>query len=144
MIAEILFGVFMGFLGAWLIEKLYVSRATILPSVAVIFFVLLPSWASLNAFLKWYVLIGLFFGLIALYMLIKKMSLGKFFYEFTYLLYSGKTLMPVYSTVLLFRIWPERMFSPLFWTVMSIFIVASWLIGVLAFKNKYPFQNTLK
>ncbi len=57
--AEVLFGIIIGWIVALSFEKYYVSRATVLPNVVVIFFLMWPDWQKVTIIIQWFILIGI-------------------------------------------------------------------------------------
>lgn len=139
---EVLFSIVLGYFIALWFEKYYVSRASVLPNVAVIFFLMWPTWAQINNYVKWYILIGIFFGIIALGMLIKQKKIPGWMYDLTYPFYCGKTLMPIYTSIILFKeYFVIQLYSTPFWIVVGILLFVGWYIGVKYLDNDYPFKG---
>src|SRR3989344_6572376 len=128
---EAIFGLIMGFLIAWFFEKYYIGRFSVLPNVAGIFFLLQPYWLFIPTFVKWWTYVGIVLGIIALLFLFKKKELPKFVYDLTYPFYSGKTVMGIYTPLVLFKeFFPTNLFTIMFWIITGAFIIGVWFIGV--------------
>jgi len=138
---EVWFSIILGYLVALWLEKYYISRASVLPHVVVIFFLMWPTWTQINVYVKWYVLIGIFFGIVAFGMLIKKKKIPGWIYDLTYPFYCGKTLMPVYTSIIIFReFFPSHLYLTPFWIVVIILLVTGWYIGIKYLDNNPPFK----
>lgn len=139
---EAIFSIILGFLVALWFEKHYIGRASVLPNVAVIFFLMWPDWDKVNLYLKWYILIGLFLGTVALGLLIKKQKIPSWIYDATYPFYCGKTLIPIYTCILLFKEFsPNNIYSTPFWISATLLLICTWYVGVKYLDNNYPFKR---
>ena len=139
---EVWFSIFLGFMIALWFEKYYVSRASVLPNVVVIFFLIWPVWNQINIYLKWYLLIGIFLGIIALGLRIKDKQMPTWIYDLTYPFYCGKTLMPIYTLIIIFKeYFPNNIYQTSFWIITLLLIVVIWFIGVKYLKHNYPFKR---
>jgi len=138
---EVWFSIFLGFLVALWFEKYYVSRVTVLPNVIVIFFLMWPDWKLVNVYVKWYILIGILLGIIALGLRIKERKVPGWIYDSTYPFYCGKTLMPIYSCIILFKEYlPTQIYLTSFWITTTILLIITWFVGVKYLNNNYPFE----
>ena len=139
---EILFGLIMGYMIAWVFEKYYINTYSVLPNVAGIFFIIQPFWIVLPQLMKYWMYLGIFLGIVALYFLLNKNSLPNYIYDITYPLYSGKTIMGIYAPLVLFKeVLTESLWLANFWVVVVVWIIANWYIGVKYFNNNKPFKK---
>ncbi|MFB6088878.1 MAG: hypothetical protein ABEK36_03820 [Candidatus Aenigmatarchaeota archaeon] len=139
---EALFGIVIGWIVALAFEKYYVSRATVLPNVVAIFFLMWPTWNQVNTYVQWFILVGILLGIIALILRIKQKKIPSWIYDLTYPFYSGKTLMPIYTSIVIFKnSFPTQLYQTPFWIVVIVMLVAGWYIGVRYIGNDYPFKK---
>lgn len=137
---EIIFGIIMGLVVAWFVEKIYIERIGVLPNAMAIYFVLNPYWPDIPDPVKYWVYIGIGLGVFALIFLLKKWKFS--LYGITYPFYSGKTIMGIYITYIVFKEYsPEQLFSELFWIAVVLAIISMWYIGIKYFKNNVPFKT---
>lgn len=140
---ETMFGLIMGFLVAWVVEKYYISRVSVLPNVAAIFFLLIPYWSIIENFIKWWAYIGIITGGISLIFIINKKQLASWVHSIiNYPLYSGKTIMGIYISIIFFQeLLPNQLFTVYHYLLGAVFIIIVWVIGKKIFKNKFPLEN---
>ncbi|MFH0701767.1 MAG: hypothetical protein V2A62_05000 [Candidatus Woesearchaeota archaeon] len=142
---EVWFSIVLGLLVALWFEKYYVGRATVLPNVAVIFFLMWPSWDLINIYVKWWLYVGILLGILALGFLLSQRHLPSILYDLTYPFYSGKTIMGLYIPLVIFKeILPPFLFSTGFWIIAAVLIILLWVIGVKYLENNYPFESILE
>ena len=137
----IVIGIIIGWIIAIWIEKYYVSRATLLPSVLAVLALMMPNWDQINIYFQWFILIGILIGVVMLCFLISKKSIPGEIYGLVYPFYCGKTLMPFITTIIIFReFFPKELFMTSFWTVSIILLIIGWYVGIKFFNNNIPFK----
>jgi len=135
-------GIIIGWIVALWIEKYYVSRATLLPSVLAVLALMIPNWNQTNTYFQWFILIGVLIGVIMFGFLISKRSIPSEIYSLVYPFYCGKTLMPFITTIIIFReFFPNELFMTSFWIVSIILLIIGWYIGIKFFNNNSPFKS---
>ncbi|MBL7148143.1 MAG: hypothetical protein ISS82_04930 [Nanoarchaeota archaeon] len=139
---ESIFGLIMGLLVAWAVEKYYIGRWGVLPNVVGIYILLVPFWVTILKFVKWWIYIGFILGIIALIFVLNKKKFPSILYDVTYPFYSGKTIMGIYIPLILFKeYFPNILFSTMFWIITVICIIVMWYVGIKYFKNDHPFKK---
>lgn len=138
-------GLVIGWVTAFFIEKRYVSRTAQLGitlsacemvgmDVFVLEFInsldLKQAWQvwKVNPYVKGYLCSGVLVGILGLVSYLAKNKNSKEFYKLTYWLYSSKTLMPLTTTILLFRYFkPSDLYTMPFWATCGSLALLTWL-----------------
>lgn len=78
---ETIFGLIMGLLVAWFLEKHYIGRWGVLPNVFGVYVLLSPYWLNIHEYIKWWIYIGFILGIIALLYVLNKKSSPPILYD---------------------------------------------------------------
>ena len=114
-------------------EKYYVGRMSILPNAVLLCFFGLIQWNQLPQILQLYALGGIIFGGLALFSYKLGISLGGVFRRLAYGLYSLKSIMPIYLTGMLIGL--NSLLSVILWMVLFSY---SWWVALTKLGHKNP------
>jgi|SRR3989338_4304597 len=119
---------------AFFVEKLYVSKIGIIPNIAIIVPQFYASWNLLPDIFRYWLLFGIGFGILGIISYWKSFSIGPL-HEINYLLYSLKTILGLYISILFLGF---NIISLVSGIIVSICL---WYIGINYFNNKIPFGD---
>jgi len=124
---------------AFVVEKFYVSRVTILANAFLLWQLFVPVWLLLNDYLQIYVYVSVFFAALAAVSYIRKSPLDKLFYGISYALYSSKTVLGLYAGMSLASFIGLGTDGGIAGGVIMALII--WLAAVVLLKHKPPFTK---
>ena len=117
---------------ALFVEKIYVSKIGIIPNLFIIVPLFIKNWSLTPDIFRYWLIVGIILGVIGVISYWKGFSMG-FLHEINYLLYSLKTILGLYVSIILLE------FSTISLIIGICISIYFWYVGIRYLDHKIPF-----